>query len=90
MGMNQDFTIEVGDGVRVVTLNTSSINKILYPDQFMTPRILITRIVMQTFRIPLEPLQSKGLNIQNLTEIGLVFNLVPSGVLYLDDLQLSN
>ncbi len=90
VGRNQDFTIEVGDGVKVVTLNASSINQIIYPDQFITPRFLISRIVMQTFRIPLESLQVEGLNIQKLTEIGLVFNLIPSGVVYLDDLQLSN
>jgi hypothetical protein len=90
VGKNQDFTIEIGDGVKLVSLTASSINKIIYPDQFFTPRFLISRIVMQTFRIPLEYLQSEGLNIKSLTEIRLVFNLVPSGVLYLDELQLSN
>jgi hypothetical protein len=89
-GREQDFTIEIGDGVNLVALTASSINKIIYPDQFFTPRLLIARMVMQTFRIPLEYLQSKGLNIKSLTEIRLVFNLVPSGVLYLDELQLSN
>lgn len=89
-GQEQDFTIEIGDGVNLVALTASFINKIIYPDQFFTPRLLIARMVMQTFRIPLEYLQSKGLNVKSLTEIKLVFNLVPSGVLYLDELQLSN
>jgi hypothetical protein len=89
-GREQDFTIEIGDDVNLVTLTASSINKIIYPDRFFTPRLLIARMVMQTFRIPLEYLQSEGLNIKSLTEIRLVFNLVPSGVLYLDELQLSN
>jgi hypothetical protein len=89
-GREQDFTIELGDGVNLVALTASSINKIIYPDRFFTPRLLIAQMVMQTFRIPLEFLQSEGLNIKSLTEIRLVFNLVPSGVLYLDELQLSN
>jgi hypothetical protein len=90
VGREQDFTIEVGDGVKVVALSASSINKIIYPDQFLTPRLLIARTVMQTCRIPLEQLQEQGLNVKHLTEIKLVFNLVSSGVLYLDELQLSN
>lgn len=90
VGREQDFTIEVGDGVKVVSFSASSINKIIYPDQFFTPRLLISRTVMQTFRIPLEQLQEQGLNVKHLTEIILLFNLVPSGVLYLDELQLSN
>lgn len=90
VGRNQDFTVEVGDGVKVVSLTASSINKMVQPDRFFRPPFLIAKIVMQTFRIQLKLLQDEGLDLQNLSEIGLVFNLTPSGVLYLDDIQISN
>ena len=90
IGREQDFTIEIGDGLKVVSLKASSINKIIYPDQYLTSRLLIARTVMQTFRIPLEQLQAQGLNVKHLTEIKFAFNIVPSGVLYLDEIQLSN
>ena len=82
-GKEQDFTIEVGDGEKIVSFPASSINKIIYPDEFFP------RTVMQTFRISLKDLQAKGLRLNHLTEIRLVFNLIPSGVLYIDELQLS-
>jgi hypothetical protein len=49
-----------------------------------------SRTVMQTLRIPLKRLQDDGIDINNLTEIKVSFNIVPSGTLYVDELHLTN
>ncbi|MEC4814824.1 MAG: hypothetical protein SAK29_16310 [Scytonema sp. PMC 1069.18] len=99
IGEDQDFTIEVRDKKNTSRFAASSIHRLIYPDKFTLgvpdggeseDGLSVTRTVMQTLRIPLDRLQADGINIHNLTEIKLSFNIVPSGTLYLDDLQLSN
>ena len=87
----QDFVIEVRDSDRAIAFPASSINQLIYPDKvpgsFGNPAV--ARTVMQTFRIPLRLFAAKGLNLEKLSEVKLVFGTVPTGVLYLDELQLS-
>lgn len=99
IGEDQDFTIEVRDKKNASCFTASSIQRLIYPDKFalgfadvenQQEELFITRTVMQTLRIPLAHLQSDGINTNNLTEIKLSFNIVPSGTLYLDDLQITN
>jgi predicted dienelactone hydrolase len=99
IGEDQDFTIEVRDKKNASCFTASSIHRLIYPDKFVLgfsdggeseDGLFVTRTVMQTLRIPLKNLQADGIDIHNLTEIKLSFNIVPSGTLYLDDLQLSN
>lgn len=86
----QDFVIEVGDGSQTISFPASSINQLIYPDQVAVFGGQVARTVMQTFRIPLKLLAAKGLNVEQLSEIKLIFGTVPTGVLYLDELQLSH
>ena len=88
----QDFMIEVRDSAQSIALSASSINQMIYPDKApsFSGGQVVARTVMQTFRIPLKLLAAKGLNVQKLSEIKLVFGVVPTGVLYLDELQLSH
>lgn len=91
VGQDQDFTIEVSDGCNRVTLLASSINRVIYPDRIDdVAEGSFARTVLQTFLIPIEQLQARGLQVENLIEIKFVFDRVPSGTLYLDDLQLTN
>jgi Chlorophyllase len=89
VGKDQDFTIEVSDGNKSVTFLASSINRLIYPDRVNTVGTPFARTVLQTILIPLKQLQSKGINIKLLSEIKFTFNRVSSGVLYLDEIQLT-
>lgn len=90
-GQDQDFTIEVSNGSNQVTLSASSINRVIYPDRIDdSVEGSFARTVLQTFFIPIQQLQSEGLNFESLTEIKFVFDRVPSGTLYFDELQLTN
>ncbi|BAZ24200.1 hypothetical protein NIES4073_50920 [Kalymmatonema gypsitolerans NIES-4073] len=97
IGEDQDFTIEVHDKAKGSCFPASSINRLIYPDKVALgfpnegeEESTFSRTVMQTLRIPLKGLQEDGIDINNLTQIKLSFNIVPSGTLYLDELQLTN
>jgi hypothetical protein len=90
VGQEQDFTIEVSDGANQVALPASSINRLIYPDRVDTVGTPFARTVLQTFFIPIKQLQAEGLDVECLAEIKFVFDRVPSGTLYFDELQLTN
>lgn len=90
VGQEQDFTIEVSDGANQVALPASSINRLIYPDRVDTVGTPFARTVLQTFFIPIKQLQAEGLHVECLAEIKFVFDRVPSGTLYFDELQLTN
>lgn len=87
----QNFMIEIRDRTQTIAFPASSINKLIYPDKVSSfNEQAFARTVMQTFRIPFELLKAKGLNVEQLSDIKLIFGVIPTGVLYLDELQLSN
>ena len=89
IGQEQDFKLEIrDDSNNIVILNTSSINQLLYPDSIGTSGI--RRIVMQSFRISLADLESRGIEASQIKKISLLFETVGTGTLYFDDLQLTN
>lgn len=91
VGQDQDFTIEVSDGSSQVALPASSINRLIYPDRINdVVEGAFARTVLQTFFIPTKQLQAEGLYVDRLAEIKFVFDQVPSGTLYFDELQLTN
>lgn len=94
----QDFKVEILDNSNnVVILNASSINQLLYPDFLGDPNDpntlngrVIRRVVMQSFRISLVDLESRGLEVSRIKKVSLLFEIVDTGTLYFDDLQLTN
>ena len=91
----QDFKVEIRDNLNnIVTFSASSINQLLYPDFLGDPNNLngrmIRRIVMQSFRISFADLESRGIDISKIKNISLLFDIVNTGTLYFDDLQLTN
>jgi hypothetical protein len=86
---NQDFTFKMSDNQTTISFLASSINQLIYPDQVPAFGGALARTVMQTFRIPFKLLQDKGLNVRRLRAIELAFDATPSGVLYVDELQLA-
>lgn len=85
----QDFKLEIRDDTNnVVSLNASSINQLLYPDSIGTSDI--RRIVMQSYRISLPDLESRGLEVSRIKKVSLLFEIFDTGTLYFDDLQLTN
>lgn len=88
---DQDFTIMISDGSHQVALLASSINRMIYPDRIRDSiEGAFARTVLQTFLIPISQLQAKGILIKQRLEIQFVFDQVPSGTLYFDELQLMN
>ena len=89
IGQEQNFQLEIrDDSNNVVTLKASSINQLLYPDSI--GRTDIRRIVMQSFRISLTDLESRGMEVSRIKNISLLFETVDTGTLYFDELQLTN
>lgn len=97
-GLEQNFKIEIRDDTNVVTLDANSINQLLYPDPVFfpgqnnppIPPQLVDRVVMQTFRISLSDLESRGIKVAQLQKVSLLFNVTDTGTLYFDELQLTN
>ena len=96
VGQEQDFSLEIRDSLgNVITLNASSINKMLYPPlseliRNSIVRAAFRRVVMQSFRMSLAELESQGLVINQIERISLLFNVTNAGVLYFDELQVTN
>ena len=89
IGQEQDFQLEIrDDSNNVVTLKASSINQLLYPDSIGTTDI--RRVVMQSFRLSLADLESRGIEVIRIKNISLLFNTFDTGTLYFDELQLTN
>ena len=97
-GKDQRFTVEVSDNSHTATLLISAWQAIPYPDDPSANKVkywrtrgktLEPKMVMQTFRIPLGPLQIAHVDLQHLREIKFLFNKNNSGIVYVDDIQLS-
>jgi hypothetical protein len=68
----------------------SSLSRLSYPAESFNQLVMMPRImVMQTLRFPHATLIAQGVDIHQLVSIELVFDRTNSGVLYLDNIQLS-
>ena len=83
---DQDFTIEVSSGSRTAAIAASSLNRLLYPDVVFGAG----KIVMQTLRLPLKWLEERGVQLDDLRSIALVFDRRPTGIIYVGDVQVSD
>jgi hypothetical protein len=82
---DQDLRIIVQDKNGVSTSFTvSNISQLLYPDPWFP------KTVMQTIRIPLNVVRTAGLDVSRLAFVKLVFDQTSTGVVYFDEIQLSN
>lgn len=94
---NQDFHIEVTDrNARLCSVLASDYAPLPYPDkyalQIQPPQRISTcerKMVMQTIRIPLSVLCAAGLDVRRIDTLTLRFDVTSSGVLYVDDIQLT-
>lgn len=95
-GADQDFTVVFRDGSASATLPVSSLRPLPYPDPFPTTRP-VTRFrphtdpvaVLQTVLVPFAELRDRGVDPFGLREIEFRFDRTPTGVVYLDDVQLT-
>jgi len=93
----QDFRIRIADrNAASHTVRASTYAWLPYPDKYSLlvnpPRREARcerKMVMQTIRIPLSVLEAAGLNVREIETVQLICDLTASGVLYVDDLQLS-
>jgi hypothetical protein len=83
---DQDFTIEISSGSRTAAIAASSLHRILYPDVVFGAG----KIVMQTLRLPSEWLEERGVRLEDLRSIALVFDRRPTGIIYVGDVQVSD
>jgi hypothetical protein len=96
-GANQDFSIVLDlGGVTTNALHASSFNVIPYPQQAIRPMSCwwsgdFTKSVLQTVRIPLHEFVEHHYNwhLNNLSKIRLKFNQKASGLVAIDDIQIS-
>lgn len=88
----QDFLLNISDTTSTTSLRASSINKILFPDTFLFPQttVAIRRTIMQTFRIPLILLEQNGINVNEITGIQFSFEVISSGIVYVDEIQFTS
>ncbi len=86
-GAPQDFTIELADASRTLTMRVSQWGALLYPDT--SPAYGSPKTVMQTFHIPLGYLRAESVEPTDIREITFRFDRVATGRLYLDDIALS-
>lgn len=90
VGVDQNFSIVFEDGVNSFSVAANSINRMIYPDPDPAPVNAEPKTVMQTFRLPVSTLEAEGLNVQKLTAMTFVFNDTSSGIVYIDDVQLTD
>lgn len=94
---DQDFSIRIADRSAVShTVQASTYAQLPYPDKYsrlVAPPWRVDtcerKMVMQTIRIPLSVLEGAGLNVREIDTVELLCDITASGVLYVDDLQLS-
>ncbi len=87
-GANQSLSIHVGDGTNTVVVNSTTLQRLIFPGPSAVGAS--PKTVMQTFRIPLAELRGRGLDITKLNSFRLVFDKTPTGTVYFDDLQLTD
>lgn len=83
---NQDFTLEFVAGGQSMNIRASSIRPLIYPDIAIGAN---RKTVMQTLRVPFDTLRGAGLDPMQLSSVALLLDRTPRGVLYLDDLQVT-
>ena len=88
-GQDQNFTIIFEDNVASVSGLASSFHQMIYPDSFSQIRSE-PKTVMQSFRLPLSELRRSGLMTRSLRRIRFLFDQIPTGTLYLDDIEFRN
>ncbi|WP_089719000.1 alpha/beta hydrolase family protein [Candidatus Entotheonella palauensis] len=97
-GMDQDLTLVFHDGTNSVSFPLSTFTSLPFPDTFpqFRPQIAPFALphtepvtVLQTVLIPFQTLRDAGLNPAQLQRIEFHFDLTSSGLLYLDDIQLT-
>lgn len=86
-GGSQDFTLVMGDGTQSVAFPLSQFGEMLYPDTM--PVGTAPKTIMQSIRIPFKFLRVQGLDLNNVVRIELKANLTASGIIYLNDLQVT-
>lgn len=83
---DQDFTLEVSSGSRTAAIAASALHRLLYPDVVFGSG----KIVMQTLRLPIAELRSRGVDVADIRSVAFVFDRRASGTLYVGDVQVSN
>lgn len=90
----QNFTIIVHNETQSFSLPVSQLQSLPYPDS--VPRRLAMEeagnqpiTVLQTVFLSLEQLRLRGFNSNRLTQVEFVFDITPSGTIYISDIQLT-
>lgn len=92
IGVDQDFTITLTDGVHSYTVKASEYVRLPYPSELYNGTL---RSVMQTLRIPLRRFADHNVNLASIQQIVLAFDepqigtSTVAGSLYFDDIQIS-
>ncbi len=87
-GVDQDFNIELTDGEKSTTIKASEVTDLIFPDAVNAQWGREPRTVMQSVFIPIEGLKNEALELEDINQIKLNFNLTNSGTVYMDDLTL--
>lgn len=90
INQKQDFTIIIHDTTQSTSLPVSYLQSIPYPDVFENENNFNPITVLQTVFLPVNQLSWQGINISQITSLEFVFDLIPSGTVYIDDIQLTN
>lgn len=92
-GESQDLSFRLQLGSQLTpALHASSFDALPYPEPANHPMAGdVTKTILKTVRIPLSRflLENPNLDLQTLTQIQLMFDRQPSGLLAIDDLQLT-
>ncbi len=83
----QNYTIIIRDNYSSsASFEVSDFVPLLYPDDGVSS----VKTVMQTLRIPISNIRSQGVDISSLASITFQFNKTAAGVVYIDEIQLTN
>lgn len=73
-----------------IDMPTNQLSSICEPIPGSLYKCNIKKVVMQTLRIPMSVISSQGVVATNISVLKFVFDQVPTGTVYFDDLQLSD
>ncbi len=85
---NQDLSIELYDGTNRHSERISNYTTLHYPDTQGYTNFQ-RKVVMSTVRIPLQLFTNNGIDINSIQQLKFLFNRINTGVVYIDDIQLS-
>lgn len=86
---NQNFTIKISDSSNTYSGEPSTFSVLPYPSE-VADVSYERKTVMQTIRIPMQNIKNANVDLTKIKTIEFVFNKINNGILYFDDIQLSD